>query len=106
MAEENDDGNIEKPVRKQKTRQAKKDQYISPDGFSREPAVERKINEAFAIVFNGQAGEKVLSYLKSISSNRVIGPGAPDSTYTYQAGVCWLMGVIDTRKLHGEEKKP
>ena len=103
---ENDDGNIAKQVRKKKVREKKKEQYISPDGFSREPATERRLNQAFAVVFNNQAGEVVLSYLKSISANRVIGPGAPDSIYTYQAGVCWLMGVIDTRKLHGEEKKP
>ncbi len=57
-------------------------------------------------VFRSVAGEKVLDYLRSITTNRVIGPGQPENTYSYAEGSRWLMGVISTRIKDGEEKKP
>lgn len=84
----------------------RKNQYIGADGIRRPPKVERELNECFAIVFNSQAGKKALDYLRSITVNRVIGPGMPENTYSYQEGARWLMGVISTRIKDGEEKKP
>lgn len=80
--------------------------YTSGDGVQRTPAVEHQLNEAFAIVFAGAAGELVLDYLRSISTFRVLGPGHPDTSYTYHEGARWLMGIIDRRVKDGEEKKP
>jgi len=95
-----------KPLRKKKPQRTKKDQYQSPDGIRRPPRTEHQINEAFAIVFRGQAADLVLSYLKSVTTNQVKAPGTSPDEITYHEGARWLMGVIDTRKLHGEEKKP
>ena len=102
---ESSDG-IGKPIRPKKKTKQKKTQYIGPDNVKRLPKVERELNEAFAIVFRGAAGDKVLDYLKSITTNRVIGPGQPENTYSYAEGARWLMGVISTRIKDGEEKKP
>ena len=84
----------------------KRNQYVSPDGMSRPPKTEHNLNECFAIIFRGAAGESVRNYLKSVTTGRVLPPGLPVESYPYQEGARWLMGVIDTRIKHGEEKKP
>ena len=101
-----DETDFHKPIRGHKSKAQKPTQYVSPDGKSRAPATEREINEAFAIAFRGAVGDKVRQYLKSISINRVLPPGTDPHTITYYEGARWLMGVIDTRIQHGEEKKP
>jgi hypothetical protein len=104
MSEDDVTARKKRPTKKKTPR--KRDQYISPDGLSRPPKIEHNLNECFAIIFRGAAGETVLNYLKSITTNRVLEPGLPENTYSYSEGARWLMGVIDTRKKHGEEKKP
>jgi hypothetical protein len=89
-----------------KPQRTRKQQYIGPDGVRRPPKVEHNLNEAFAITFRDQCGKDVLDYLKSITTNRVLEPGLPENTYSYQEGARWLMGVISTRVQHGEDKKP
>lgn len=91
---------------KKKAPRTRKKQYIGPDGLARPPKIEHEINECFAIVFRGASGDRVLDYLKSITTNRVLEPGLPENTYSYQEGARWLMGVISTRIKDGEEKKP
>lgn len=90
---------------KKKPRQ-RKPQYVGPDGIARPPKVEHNLNESFAITFRDQCGRDVLDYLKSITTNRVLEPGLPENTYSYQEGARWLMGVISTRIKDGEDKKP
>jgi hypothetical protein len=89
-----------------KTQRSKVNQYVGPDGLRRPPKFERNLNESFAIVFKSAAGKDVLNYLKSVTTNRVLEPGLPENTYSYQEGARWLMGVISTRIKDGEEKKP
>jgi hypothetical protein len=98
---------IGKDVRpKKKAPRKRPKQYIGPDGLKRPPKIEHELNECFAIIFRGGAGQKALDYLKSITTNRVIGPGEPENTYAYHEGARWLMGVISTRIKDGEDKKP
>ena len=96
----------ERPIRKKKPQKKRPQQYVSPDGKARDPETERKINESFALAFRGATGETVLTYLRSISTNKVCGPGTHPDTINYFEGARWLMGIIDTRVKHGEEKKP
>ena len=84
----------------------KRKQYISPDGASRPPLTEHNLNECFAIIFRGAAGQSVRDYLRSITTNTVMSPGTDPNVITYHEGARWLMGIIDTRIKHGEEKKP
>ena len=97
-------GKEPRPPKKGPKQRAK--QYVGPDGLRRPPNVEHELNECFAIIFSSAAGKKALDYLRSITVNRVIGPGQPENTYSYQEGARWLMGVISTRIKDGEEKKP
>lgn len=97
----------ERKIRPKKKVRQKPKQYISPDGRSREQLVERRLNEAFAIVFKtGGAQDSVLTYLRSITTNRVLGPGTDPNVINYHEGSRWLMGIIDTRIKDGEDKKP
>jgi len=84
----------------------KRKQYVAPDGFSRPPKTEHNLNESFAIVFRGGAGQLVRDYLRSITTNQVMAPGTDPNIITYHEGARWLMGIIETRIKHGEEKKP
>jgi len=99
--------NIGRDIRpKKKAPRKRKPQYVGPDGLARPPKIEHNINECFAVVFRGPAADTVLDYLKSITTNRVLEPGLPENTYSYQEGARWLMGVISTRIKDGEDKKP
>ena len=89
-----------------KTKRSKPNQYVGPDGLKRPPKFEHNLNESFAIVFKSAAGQDVLNYLKSVTTNRVLEPGLPENTYSYQEGARWLMGIISTRIKDGEDKKP
>lgn len=97
---------IGKERRPKKKQPRKRPRQYNVDGITRPPKIEKQLNEAFAIAFRGANGKLVLDYLKSITTNRVIGPGEPENTYAYAEGSRWLMGVISTRISDGEEKKP
>ena len=98
---------IGKDVRPPKKDKRKKSAfYVGPDGMSRPTKIEHNMNESFAIVFKSVAGQDVLNYLKSVTTNRVLEPGLPENTYSYQEGARWLMGIISTRVKDGEDKKP
>lgn len=96
----------ELPIRKKPKQKTKQTIYISPDGKNRPTKVEHNLNECFAIVFRGAAGQKVRDYLKSITTNQVMPPGSDRNLIQYHEGSRWLMGIIDTRIKDGEDKKP
>jgi hypothetical protein len=96
---------FDKPKRKIPTSKQKQSQYVV-DGIRRPPAVERQINEAFAIAFRGEVGRKVLNYLRSISVNRAHEPGTDPNVIVQLEGARWMMGVIEQRLKNGEDKKP
>ena len=101
---DDDIGRGKRPPKKDKAKRPS--QYVSPDGLRRPEKMERNLNESFAIIFSSAAGKDVLEYLKSVTTSRVLEPGLPENTYSYQEGARWLMGVISTRIQHGEDKKP
>lgn len=104
---ENDEPEItQRPTRSKKDSKQKPKQYVSPDGRARNPKTEHNINECFAIVFRGAAGDEVRKYLRSISVNAVSAPGTDPNVIIQMEGARWLMGVIDSRIKDGEEKRP
>lgn len=81
--------------------------YAAPDGVIGRPLeVERKLNDAVAIAFSGQAGEKVLDYLTSITLHYVCGPEATDGQIRHLEGQRYLVSVIKNRIKHAEQKLP
>jgi hypothetical protein len=80
----------------------KKQQAIGPDGVSRTPGQEQRINEAFFHTFKGEAAEYTLNYLRSITISAVHGPGATDGELRHKEGMRDLMRIINTRIELGE----
>ena len=93
-------------VRKKKATKTRPVPYVSPANIQRPPKAQHELNEAFAIVFKGAAAERVLTYLRSITTNQVMAPGTKPHVINYHEGARWLMGVIDKRINDGQEKKP
>ena len=92
--------------RPEKPKQDERKRQYCVDGKTRLPKTEHQLNECFAIVFQGAAGDTVRNYLKSITTNQVMPPGSDRNLIQYHEGARWLMGIIDTRIKDGEEKKP
>ncbi len=80
--------------------------YLPPDGISRTPEAEYKINNAFSTIFNGKAGEAVLNYLKSITVNHVHGAGIDPNALLHYEGQRHIIGLIQTRITHGKNHEP
>ena len=81
--------------------------YQLDDGRQYTTDQQHQLNRAFAITFmSTEAGRLVFDYLKSISTNRVLGRGSEPHEITYHEGARWLMGIIDQRVKDGEDKKP
>jgi len=100
------DVDLTRSPRKPKKATGQRPKYAAPDGRHREPSVEHDINEAFAITFASAAGQKVLNYLRSVTTHAAFQPGTDPNIIVQMEGARWLMGIIDTRTKHGEEKKP
>jgi hypothetical protein len=82
--------------------------YANPDGMSRDLDEERKINEAFALVFDDSpASYLVLQYLRSITLNLVNGPENLDNlSLAHREGQRYIMALIDHRVALGRKKEP
>jgi len=81
--------------------------YQTPDGFVRPLEEERRINEAFKLVFAGAAGDLVASYLRSITVLNVRGPKDLDPTeLVHLEGQRFLSGLIEARITLGKNNLP
>lgn len=70
---------------------------MGADGIERTLAMERRINEAFAAVFDSAAGTKAIEYLRSITINTVAGPDQSDAALRHLEGGRYIVGIIDQR---------
>lgn len=50
-----------------------------------------------ASVLGGEAGTEVMNYIKSITTNRVLGPAASDGEIRYMEGGRFISAVLSTR---------
>jgi len=78
-----------------------------PDGVTRSPDEQKRINAVLAAVFASAAGRAALDYLRSISIERVCGPHATDGEIRHLEGQRFLLGVISQRIAahHREESR-
>ncbi len=70
----------------------------SIDGWSRPPRAEEQINALCRDVLNGSAGEALMDYLRSISTNAVMHPSCSDAELRMQEGMRRLVGILDARR--------
>lgn len=81
--------------------------YKAPDGVVGRPQdIERKINEAAAIIFKDDLGQFFIEYLESITLNFVHGPGVETNSLIHLEGQRYLVSVIKNRINHGKLKLP
>ena len=84
---------------------AKTPKILGPDGISRTPEHDKKINEAFAATFREASAEVVLDYLKSITINRISGPESTDTYLRHLEGQRSIVALISTRIGQGIKQK-
>ena len=78
----------------------------SIDGYQRSPENEKLINQLIASVFKGDDGKKVLSYLKSITTEAVAGPNMSTNELFHLEGRRFLVAILQQRiNAHQKEKK-
>lgn len=75
----------------------------SIDGYVRTEDEERNLNKTFAGVFKGEDGQKVLDYIKSITTEAVAGPNIDSNQLFHLEGMRFLAGIIQTRIKKGEQ---
>ncbi len=78
---------------------------IGPDGITRTPDQDSKINETFFEAFQGAAGEAVIDYLKSITINRISGPESSAEYLRHLEGQRSIVALILTRYNQGLKRK-
>jgi hypothetical protein len=87
----------------------RKPPYTPPDFVRGRPLeLESKINLAFAATFRPDqpAATLVLEYLKTITLNDIVGPGAPDAMLRHKEGQRDLVRIIQNRIDHGRANLP
>lgn len=70
----------------------------SVDGFQRPPEAEEKINLLCATVLNSPGGERLLDYMRSISTNVVAHPNTSDAELRMLEGMRRMVGILDNRR--------
>ena len=81
----------------EKHKSPKKPLTTSIDGYSRLPEVEKELNQLVATVFKGNDGERLLAYLKSITTEAVAGPNIEANRLFHLEGMRFLVGIIQQR---------
>lgn len=70
---------------------------MGPDGYVRSAAEERKLNKSFSALFNGELGEEVIRYLRTITIEAVSGPEITTEHLRHLEGMRYLAFIIQKR---------
>lgn len=84
---------------------ASPDRIIGLDGQSRTPKAEQDLNSLFAAVLSGDRGDRLMTYLRTITQQRVLTPGASDAELRDLEGQRWLVAMMMERARHGREQR-
>jgi hypothetical protein len=77
---------------------------LGPDGVTRRPEDEQKINELAAATFKGKGAQEFLRYLRSITIEAVGGPQITDAELRHREGMRYLVGIIEQRIDKGKQQ--
>ncbi len=80
---------------------ANKSQHVGVDGIVRPLSEEEQLNKTFSSVFSTESGAHILRYLRSITIERVNGPGVTDAELRHAEGQRYIVGLIETRNRKG-----
>lgn len=68
------------------------------DGVPRDDDLEEKINAACRAALNTPAGNMLMDYLKSITTNAVLPASASDAELRMMEGMRRVVAILDTRR--------
>jgi hypothetical protein len=77
---------------------------LGPDGVTRRPEDEQKINELAVATFKGKGAQEFLRYLRSITIEAVGGPQITDAELRHREGMRYLVGIIEQRIDKGKQQ--
>ena len=77
---------------------------MGPDGIVRKAEDEEELDRLAAFTFKEAAAQKFLSYLKSITINNTLGPGASNEELRHLEGQRNLVGIIERRIDNGRRQ--
>jgi len=75
---------------------------LGPDGITRLPEKENELNKLAAGIFSSQGGKEFLLYLRSITTQAVLGPHAQTNELFHREGMRFLLGIIEQRIARGQ----
>lgn len=73
------------------------DQILGRDGLARKRAQEDEIAGLCLATFHEGAGARLLAYLRTVTLNRVLGPGATDAELRHHEGARALVAMLIQR---------
>lgn len=76
-----------------------------PDGYVRTKEAEARLNILCASVFGTAAGIELMSYIKSITTERVAGPEVSDGRLRHLEGSRYLAAILSQRTALGHTEK-
>lgn len=71
------------------------------EGIQMPEALNEEISLEVCSLFSSPLGQKVMTYLRSFTTNFAHQPGAPLEVLAHREGARWLVGVIQARVEHG-----
>ena len=77
---------------------------MGPDGILRPVENEDELDRLAAATFKEAQAQKFLNYLKSITLNNTLGPGASNEELRHLEGQRNLVAIIERRIEHGRRK--
>ena len=80
------------------------DARMGLDGLVRPESKEDELNRLCASVFSQENGEALLTYLRSITIERIGGPGIDDCALRHLEGQRYLVGILEQRIALGRKE--
>lgn len=80
-------------------------EIVGLDELKRSVKAEEDLNSLFATVFQGEKGDRALTYLRIITQQRILPPGASDAELRYLEGQRRLVAIIMERVRYGRERR-
>jgi hypothetical protein len=79
--------------------------HLGIDGFPRKPEDDLNISQNIAKLFSTEAGQNILTYLRSITIDAVSGPNITDNELRHLEGQRYIVGLIVRRINHSHGAK-
>lgn len=76
---------------------------VGPEGVQMPEALSEEISLEVCSLFASPLGQKVMTYLRSFTTNFAHQPGTTIEALAHREGARWLLGVIQARVEHGRQ---